>query len=104
MKHVIQHRLDVPTAKKVTDRAFAEYSQRYSQYEPTFAWANDRRADVGFSAKGIKLKGAMHVAEKEITLELDVPFLLRPFQKIAVDIIDREVKRWIDKAESGELT
>jgi hypothetical protein len=103
MKHVIQHSLDVPTAKKVTDRAFAEYSARYPQYEPTFKWVGDRRADVSFNAKGIKLKGAMEVAEKEITLDLDVPFLLRPFQKMAVEVIEREVKIWIAKAQAGEI-
>lgn len=103
MKHIIVHHLDIPTAKKVTDRAFAEYSQRYPQYHPTFQWVNDRKADVSFSAKGIKLKGAMEVAEKEISMELDVPFLLRPFRQIAIDVIDREVKVWIGKAEAGEI-
>ena len=47
MKHEITHDLDIPTAKKVTDKAFAEYSARYPQYQPTFQWANDRRADIG---------------------------------------------------------
>lgn len=103
MKHVINHSLDIPTAKKVTDRAFAEYSHRYPQYHPTFQWANDRRADVTFNAKGIKLKGAMEVAEGQITLDLDVPFLLRPFQKMAMEVIEREVKVWIGKAQSGEI-
>jgi hypothetical protein len=103
MKHVIPHTLDIPTAKKVTDRAFAEYSSRYPQYHPTFQWANDRRADIGFNAKGIKLKGAMEVADGQITMELDVPFLLRPFQKIAIEVIEREVKVWIGKAKAGEI-
>jgi Putative polyhydroxyalkanoic acid system protein (PHA_gran_rgn) len=103
MKHVIRHHLDIPTAKKVTDRAFSEYSKRYPQYEPKFHWVNDRRAEVSFNAKGVKLKGAMEVAEREIDLELDVPFLLRPFQKTAVEVIEREVKVWIGKAEAGEI-
>ncbi len=103
MKHVIRHHLDIPTAKKVTDRAFSEYSQRYPQYEPTFRWVTDTRADVTFNAKGIKLKGSMAVAEKAIELDLDVPFLLRPFQKMAVEVIEREVKVWIGKAEAGQI-
>ncbi|MBK8255247.1 MAG: polyhydroxyalkanoic acid system family protein [Polyangiaceae bacterium] len=103
MKHVINHHLDIPTAKKVIAHAFAEYQSRYSQYSPTFAWVNDRRADVGFNAKGIKLKGAMEVADKEITLDLDVPFLLKPFQKKALEVIEREVKVWIGKANAGPI-
>lgn len=103
MKHEIAHSLDIPTAKKVTDRAFAEYSARYPQYHPTFAWATDRRADIGFNAKGIKLKGSMEVAEGKILMDLDVPFLLRPFKSVAIEVIEREVKVWIGKAQAGEI-
>ncbi len=103
MKHVIQHDLDTSTAKRVVDRAFEEYKSRFADYNPTLNWAHERRADVSFNAKGIKLNGAMHVEEKEIGLELDVPFLLRPFQKKAIEIIDREVRHWVDKAKKGEL-
>jgi hypothetical protein len=103
MKHVIQHDLDMATAKKVTDRAFAEYRSRYPDYQPSLTWAGDRRADIGFNAKGVKLGGAMTISEGEIALDLDVPFLLRPFQKRAVEVIDREVRTWIGKAKAGEL-
>lgn len=103
MKHDISHDLDLATAKKVTDRAFEEYSKRLPEYHPTLSWANDRKADISFSAMGKKLTGAMHVSEGTITMELDVPFLLRPFQGKAVEIIDREVKVWIDKAHKGQL-
>jgi len=103
MKHDIPHDLDVATAKKVTDRAFAAYAAEYPDYKPTLAWANDRKADISFSAKGIKLSGAMHISEKLITMELDVPFLLRVFQGKAISVIEREVKVWIAKAKRGEL-
>lgn len=103
MKHVIAHDLDVPTAKKVTDRAFSEYKARYAQYNPELRWANDRRAEISFHAMGVKLDGAMEVAEKEIALELDVPFLLRPFRKKAIEVIEREVQVWIGKARAGEI-
>jgi hypothetical protein len=103
MKHVIQHDLDMATAKKVTDHAFAEYRSRYPDYEPSLTWVNDRRADLGFNARGVKLGGAMTIAEGEIALELDVPFLLRPFQTRAVEVIEREVRLWIGKAKKGEL-
>jgi putative polyhydroxyalkanoic acid system protein len=103
MKHTIEHDLDLATAKKVTDRAFAEYGSRYPDYEPTLSWTNDRRANVSLNAKGVKLKGEMLIAEGSISLDLDVPFLFRPFQKKAIEVIDREVKVWIEKARNGQI-
>lgn len=103
MKHTIEHDLNMTTAKKVTDRAFAEYGSRYPDYQPTLSWIDDRRADVSFSAKGIHLGGKMAIDEKSISLDLDVPFLFRPFQKKAIEVIDREVKVWIEKARAGQI-
>jgi hypothetical protein len=103
MKHVIQHDLDMPTAKQVTDRAFAAYQERYPDYQPTLSWVSDRRADVAFSARGIKLGGSMSLEPGSIALDLDVPFLFRPFQKKAVEVIDREVRVWLARARAGEL-
>jgi Putative polyhydroxyalkanoic acid system protein (PHA_gran_rgn) len=103
MKHTIEHDLDLATAKKVTDRAFAEYGTRYPAYEPSLRWLDDRRADVSFNAKGVRLSGAIALAEGSISLDLDVPFLFRPFQKKAVEVIDREVHVWIEKARAGQI-
>jgi Putative polyhydroxyalkanoic acid system protein (PHA_gran_rgn) len=103
MKQVIQHDLDMPTAKRATDRAFEEYERRYPDYEPSLSWTDDRHADVGFNAKGIKLGGTLVIDERKIALELDVPFLFRPFQKKALEVIDREVRVWLAKARAGEL-
>jgi Putative polyhydroxyalkanoic acid system protein (PHA_gran_rgn) len=103
MKQVIQHDLDTAMAKRVADRAFAEYQRRYPDYEPSLRWVSDQQADVTFNAKGIKLGGTLTLASKSIVLELDVPFLLRPFQKKALEVIDREVRVWLDKARAGQL-
>ena len=103
MKHAIVHDLDASTAKKATLRAFAEYSARYPEYAPELRWLDERRANVSFSPKGIKIGGTLTVGERSVDLDLDVPFLLRIFQKKAVDIIDREVRIWIGKAKDGLL-
>ncbi len=103
MKHEIHHDLDVATAKKVTDRAFSEYKSKFPDYSPTFQWTSDNQADVSFSVKGKRLDGSIAIAEKTITLHLDVPLLMRPFQGMAVGVIDKEVKNWIEKARKGEL-
>jgi len=103
MKHIIDHDLGAETARKVADRAFAEYKARFPDYKPTADWVNERRADISFSAKGIHLKGNMEISEKTIELDLDVPFLLRPFKSKAIEVIDREVRVWINKAHQGQL-
>jgi Putative polyhydroxyalkanoic acid system protein (PHA_gran_rgn) len=103
MKQVIQHELDTAMAKRVADHAFADYQQRYPDYQPTLRWVSDQRADIAFNAKGVKLGGSLTLAPKSIALELDVPFLFRPFQKKALDVIEREVRIWLDKARAGEL-
>jgi hypothetical protein len=76
---------------------------RYPDYKPTLVWASERRADITFNAKGLKLDGAMLIEVRAIALELDVPFLLRPFQKKAMEIIEREVQVWLAKARAGEI-
>ena len=38
-----------------------------------------------------------------IELELDVPFLFRPFRKQAIRVIEEEVQEWIEKAKAGDL-
>ncbi len=103
MKHSIPHDLDMSTAKLVADRAFAEYKARFADYHPNLTWVNDQRADISFNAKGIKLNGAMLIEARAIALELDVPFLFRPFQKKAIEVIEEEVKLWLDKARAGNL-
>jgi len=103
MKHTIAHEFDTAMAKKVTDHAFAEYARRYPDYQPTLRWASDQRADIAFNAKGIKLSGAMVLEPGSIVMDLDVPFLFRPFQKKAMEVIEREVQVWLGKARSGQV-
>jgi hypothetical protein len=103
MKHLIKHDLSIPLAKQATEKAFEVYKARFAEYNPTFRWATDNKADISFNAKGITLKGSMTVVANQIELELDVPFLFKIFQGKAVDIIDAEVKVWIEKAKAGQL-
>ena len=103
MKHTIKHDLDVATAKKVTEKAFDTYKAKFAEYNPTFRWASDSKADVAFKAKGISIAGTFTVLPGQIDFDLDVPFLLRPFQSKAVEIVDREVQEWIQKAKNGQV-
>lgn len=102
-KHAVQHDLDHETARRVTEHAFADYKARYGEYKPTMQWVNQHRAEVGFTVKGMSLKGAFELSKGEIALELDVPFLLRPFKGMAISVIEEEIKKWVGKAKAGEV-
>ena len=103
MKHIVKHDLDLATAKKVTEKAFESYAERFADYSPTATWKSDTRCDVGFTVKGVGLSGVLELADGEIQMDLDVPFIFRPFKKKALGVIEREVETWIEKAKSGEL-
>ncbi|HVY47422.1 MAG TPA: polyhydroxyalkanoic acid system family protein [Minicystis sp.] len=103
MKHVIEHPLGEDVAHTVVERAFDEYKTRYASYHPSLTWKSKEAADVGFTAKGVSLRGRIALRPGAIDVELDVPLLLRVFQKRAMEVIDREVRRWIERARAGEV-
>jgi hypothetical protein len=103
MKHSVSHDLGKEAAKQAVLAAFAAYRERFAKYDPTATWTSDDRADVSFTAKGITLKGVVQVHAGSVDLDVDIPFLLRPFKDKALGAVEREVGRWIDKARRGEL-
>jgi hypothetical protein len=103
MKHQIAHDLDSSLAKEAAVRAFEAYQQRFANYKPTMQWDNDKKARIGFSVKGVKLEGSIEIVPRAIELDLDVPFLFRPFKGKALEVIEKEVRNWLTKAKNGEL-
>ena len=103
MKHSVKHDLGRDKAKEVAIAAYDSYRQRFEKYNPQATWKSDYSAEISFTAKGINLTGSMDVNEKDIAMDLDVPFLLRPFKNTALGVIEEEIKRWIEKAKAGEI-
>jgi len=103
MEHRVSHDLGRELGKKAAQAAFGAYAAKYAEYKPTTTWTGDYTATVSFSVKGFGLKGDVEVHERDITLDLEVPFLLRAFKSKALDIIEREIRIWCDKAKRGEL-
>lgn len=103
MKHSVEHSLGIDKAKTVAEAAWASYSEKYSEYAPTCTWQTDHKATIGFSVMGKTLKGGLEVSGSDIGLELDVPFVMRPFKKVALGVIEKEIKKWIAKCEAGTL-
>ena len=103
MKHVIKHDLNPELARKATQSAFDAYAKRFADYNPKADWVSDDHAKVSFSAKGLTLKGDFVLRPGEIEMNLDVPFLLRPFQGRAVKVVEEEIEEWVQKAKRGEV-
>ena len=103
MKHAVLHDLGQDEARKVAEAAFNSYKARFAEYNPTVTWSNQRHADISFKVKGVKLKGGVEIKDSSYDLELNVPFLLRPFKGKALGVIEEEIKKWIKKAKAGEL-
>ena len=103
MKHAVTHQLSPELAKKATELAWETYQARFAQYEPKCTWANESQASVSFRVKGVSLQGAFELVPGAIELDLQVPLVFRPFKKKAINLIEREIRVWVDKAERGEL-
>lgn len=103
MKHSVRHDLGLEQAKKVTHSALDSYAEKFAKYHPTVNWQSDTSATIGFTVKGVSLDGSIEVGASSIDLDLDVPFLLKPFRGKAVSVIEDEIQEWIAKARAGQL-
>ncbi len=103
MKHFVRHDLPPDLARKAAEAAIQSYTERFSEYHPTVQWVTDQLAEVAFKVKGVALKAKVELHDDAIAADMDVPFLLRMFQKKATEIIDGEIQTWIGKAKAGEL-
>src|SRR5688572_10324121 len=103
MKHSVPHDLGQEKAKKAAEAALAQYSQKFAKYNPKTQWVGDNKANISFNIKGMTLSGTMEVLANAIEMDLDVPFLFRPFKGQALGIIEGEIKAWIAKAKKGEI-
>ncbi len=103
MKHTVPHDLGLEKAKQVAEAAIGAYKKKFPEYSPESRWASDTKADISFKVKGMSLKGGLEVSQSAIAMELDVPFLLKPFQGKALEVIEKEIRKWIGKAKDGKL-
>ena len=54
-------------------------------------------------AQGVQVDGKIDLEPGQIVMDLDVPFLLKPFKKQAIEIVEGQIQKWIQKAKSGEI-
>jgi len=103
MKHTVQHDLDIPTSKKATNKAIEAYQERFAKYEPKLTWNTDTKAALAFTVKGMSVTGDIELKPGAIDVDIDVPFLLKPFKSAALEVIEKEIQKWVAKAKAGEI-
>lgn len=103
MKHSVTHDLGQDRAKQAAEAAIAAYAQKFAKYHPQTTWVSPTRANISFNIKGMTLSGSIEVLPRSIDLDLEVPFLLRPFKSQALAVIEAEIREWIDKARAGSV-
>jgi len=103
MRHLVHHDLDPALARRVAERAFASYAERYARYDPKLTWLGETRAQASFRALGITLSGTIEIGPGTIAAELDLPWIVRPFVGRAIAVVEREVRLWEQAAKRGEV-
>ena len=103
MKHSVSHDLGQERAKQAAEAAIKSYGEKFAKYRPQTRWVTPNRAEIAFTVKGIHLSGSIEVRERAIDLDMDVPFLLKPFKSQAISVIEGEIREWIDKARAGQV-
>lgn len=105
VKHSIPHDLPLETARTVTRSALESYESQFPEYSPKGRWESDDVATLQFTVMGNTLYGRVEVRAQDIELELkNIPFLFRPFRQAAIDVIEGEIREWIDKAKQGKAS
>ncbi len=103
MKHVVHHDLGQERAKQAAEAALGTYAKKFEKYSPKVNWTTSSKAQISFNVKGFTLSGDLEVLDRSIEMDLDVPFVLRPFKGQALNVIENEIKDWIAKAKSGAV-
>jgi hypothetical protein len=103
MQHEVHHGLGIELATRAVRAAWQAYAERFAKYSPKATWETPTRARVSFTVPGATLDGKLEVRAEDVVIDLDVPFLMRPFRKQAIAVIEREIQVWIGRARAGQL-
>ncbi|MGB5365153.1 MAG: polyhydroxyalkanoic acid system family protein [Polyangiales bacterium] len=104
MEHIIKHNLSPELAKKAADKAAEHYTKKWEKYDAKSTWVTDNTAEITFHVKGVHVAATVDMQPGRAVIEMQkVPLLLRPFKNMALDVVQRTMEKWIDKAKNGEL-
>ena len=104
MQHIIKHDLSPDLAKRAAEKAAEHYTAKWEKYDAKTTWLSDTHAEITFRVKGVSVAATIDMEPGQAVIDMQkVPFLLRPFQNMALDVVQRMMEKWIAKAQRGEL-
>ena len=104
MQHIIEHDLPPELAKKAAEKAAEHYTKKWEKYDAKTTWTSDTHADITFHVKGVSVAATVDMQPGRAVIDMKkVPFLLRPFRNMALDVVQKTMEKWIAKAKAGEL-
>jgi len=104
MQHIIKHDLSPELAKKAANKAAEHYTQKGAKYDAKTTWTSDTHAEITFHVKGVSVAATVDMQPGQAVIDMQkVPLLLRPFKNMALDVVQKTMEKWIDKAKRGEL-
>jgi putative polyhydroxyalkanoate system protein len=102
--HEIRHGLTLDQAKNVAHTALADYLARYASRGLSASWSSDTRAELQVAVRGVHIEATVDVQPDTLRVDAKVPLVLRAFKGAAITAIEREAKKWIDKAKAEPPT
>jgi hypothetical protein len=104
MQHIIKHDLSPELAKKAAEKAAEHYTSKWEKYDAKTTWLSDTDAEISFRVKGVSVVASIDMQPGQVVIDMQkVPFLLRPFKNMALDVVQQTMEKWIAKAKAGEL-
>ena len=104
MQHIIKHELSPELAKKAAEKAAEHYTSKWEKYDAKTTWLSDTNAEISFRVKGVSVVASIDMQPGQAVIDMQkVPFLLRPFKNMALDVVQQTMEKWIAKAKAGEL-
>ncbi len=98
MKKSFSHQLSPQQAREVARQAFDSYLQKLAEYQPGINWRDEDNGELRFKVLGKEVRGLISLLPGEILVEMQVPLLLKPFRKKALEVIGREIDKWVAQA------
>ncbi|MFO0574528.1 MAG: polyhydroxyalkanoic acid system family protein [Polyangia bacterium] len=90
-----EHARDPSRVRALLEEALAHYRDRHPRASPKMVWQGPNRAELSAHVRGIRLTGHVTLLPDAVEVEVEVPFLLRPFQGLAISRVEHEVERWL---------
>lgn len=104
MDYKIKHDLSPELARKAAQKAADYYTEKWAKYDAQTTWTSEDQAEVSFRVKGVEVAATIDIQPDQIVVDMKkVPLLLRPFKSQALNVVQKTMSKWVDKAKNGEL-